>query len=219
MGDFSLDFYKSRLGDTGGFGHPSHDNSDTTRLAHLRVASLPKPARVTRRGTSVSAATTIGPRVAPTSKPLPLDRRWRTRATRHPRSAVARSRPHRSESVTSFTNSSPPFRFSGSVYSIYRRVPSDTPSRRRRGSCQVSVGKVVRFFHGPGKALNFGLAPHSPRVSGPSLFSLPLASPRTSARYFSTCWRSERREGEGKERRNEGGREAIANESFRRASG
>lgn len=50
------------------------DNSDTTRLAHLRVASLARPARVTRRGTSVSAATTIGPRVAPTSKSRWLSR-------------------------------------------------------------------------------------------------------------------------------------------------
>lgn len=149
-------------------------------------------ASLARRGTSVSAATTIGPRVAPTSKPLALDRRWRTRATRHPRSAVARSQPHRSESFTSPRRLPRPF-VPPDPYSTYRRVPSDTPPRRRRGTCQVSVGEVVRFFHGPGKALNFGLAPHSPRVSGPSLFSLPLASPRTSARYFSTCWRREKR--------------------------
>jgi len=33
-----------------------------------------------------------------------------------------------------------------------------------------NVGKVVRFFHGSEKALNFGLAPHGLRVSGRSLF-------------------------------------------------
>lgn len=87
-------------------------------------------------------------------------------------------------------------------------------SRSVDGSCEVSVGKVVRFFHGPGKALNFGPAPHSPRVSGPSLFSLPLASPRTSAVLFDVLEKrktEERREGE---RRKEGGREASRTKVF-----
>lgn len=68
-----------------------------------------------------------------------------------------------------------------------RKRERDTPRRFVRAysrSYEVSVGEVVRFFHGSCKALNFGLAPHSPRVSGRSLFPRP---PRYQRAYFSAC--------------------------------
>lgn len=97
-------------------------------------------------------------------------------------------------------------------YSTYRRVPSDTPPRRRRGTWQVSSGEVARFFHGPGKALNFGLAPHSPRVSG-TKFILPTSCQPANEREILFNVSVERRR---ERRRGETWEEAIANESFRR---
>lgn len=100
------------------------------------------------------------------------------------------------------------------------RVPTRyVPLRRlERGvlrSCR-RVGEVARFFHGPWKALSFGLAPHSPRVSGRSLFASLSPSCRHQ-RHFSTYRRGRRSKGENERasgRTGRDGREAPRTKVF-----
>jgi len=68
------------------------------------------------------------------------------------------------------------YRFAFDERSRAAVLRSDVLSRVDGIRAEVSVNEVVRFFHGPGKALNFALASHSLRVSGRSLFSLALSA-------------------------------------------